>query len=115
MGTEIIAFILSNPWRSACIGLALVLALSGVAYHIQGLRLNVAQSELRAAEAALAAYADMSKQAEAKAAQAETERKALQKRHAELKKKLDDIVKVWPEECDLAADEALKWFIGRKK
>ena len=117
MGAEIIAFIVSNPWRSACIGLVFVTILAGVAYKVQGLVLDKTRAELKASEAALQSYAELTTQAEKKMEAAQAKQKALEKEHTEIKKRMDQLLKDWPADCDEAADKALEWFqkVRKKK
>lgn len=115
MGPEIVAFLLSNPWRTACIGLVVALLCAGVWVKIQDGRIALLKSKLANAETALTVYRNLSEEAKAKFEAAKAEQEKIRVRHEKLRNDMDKLLKDWPEGCEESADAALAWFKNRGK
>jgi hypothetical protein len=108
VGVDILTWILSNPWRTACLAVAVLLFVACGAVKYQSMRLETSQANLKAAQASLVGVEAQSIKDKEKQAQALKELTELLTKHAREASRLRKEMESWPSDCDGAAAEALK-------
>lgn len=113
MGAEILVFIVSNPWRTACLAVALICLGLTTALRFQSLRLDNAMMQRKAIEAQITVMEAVGAANEAKIQTAAAELDVLKVKQQQATDDMNRLLENWPVNCDEAGKSALDILQGR--